>query len=50
MESVGECKVFCQEDGHMTNFLKWQTKKTQVGALLCSFINVFELCSRLLPL
>ena len=35
-------------DGHMTNYQKWS--KTKVVALHCSFLNLVELCSKVLPL
>ena len=37
------------EGGHMTNYQKW-LKKTKIVALHCSFPNLFELCSEVLPL
>ena len=36
------------DGGHMTNYQKWS--KTKVVALHCSFPNLDELCSEVLPL
>ena len=38
----------CWDGGHMTNHQKWS--KTKAVALHCSFLNLVELCSEVLPL
>ena len=38
----------CWDDGHMTNYQKWP--KTKVVGLHYNFLNMFELCSKVLQL